>query len=306
MRGFFRGFRFFARHVYQHAQLSAEVDVLRKESFRFVRRESAYGNLFADNRRLTFQVIFNGVAVGNFAGSKRFRVRGLFRKNHLRNFFGNRRKLRVLRHEVRFAVHFHKHAFLIFDIRVNDTFRRNAGSLLFRFRNAPFAKEVHRLFHIAVGIRQRFFAIHYARARLFAQSHYVFCRKRHCFILLSLIFLCFPVRSATPFRPLVRTKRKRRERLPQNIRNAGISRTRRSEISHGALLFFFACYSAFSSASAAGSAATTSSISFASVAVSSCAGARASAPWFASITAFAITDVISLIARIASSLPGIT
>ena len=60
-----------------------------------------------------------------------------------------------------------------------NAFRRDSRSLLFGFRDSSFAKKIHRFFHIAVGIRQRLFAIHHARAGFFAQSHYVFCRKRH-------------------------------------------------------------------------------------------------------------------------------
>ena len=54
------------------------------------------------------------------------------------------------------------------------------------------------------------------------------------------------------------------------------------------------------------SAATTSSMDSGAAASSAAGATYASSPWFASITALAITEAINLIARIASSLPGIT
>ena len=265
MRNFFRCVRSFPCHIQNNAKLTPKVNVAFQETVGFVFYESSDCDLFADDCRLTFQIIFDRAVFAN-ASKQCVYVCGVVLNDNLRSNFSDFRKLRVLCNEVGFAVQFDQNARVAFDIARNDTFRCNTGSLLFRLSDPSFSQKVSRLGHIAVSVRQCFLTIHNACAGLFTKRHYVFCGKCHNNILLILYFLYTP---------------------PNTVAHL--------------MSFNY-------SASASSAFATTSSMDSGSAATSSSAtGAiNASSPWFASITAFAITDAINLIARIASSLPGIT
>ena len=74
-------------------------------------------------------------------------------------------------------------AALLADEAVYETFGSDAGSLLCGSGKALLTKIVHRLFHIAIALLERFFAVHHACAGALTKGHYVFCGEFHYFIL---------------------------------------------------------------------------------------------------------------------------
>ena len=165
----------------KYADFAAEVDIGINDAFNAI--EAADGDLFADLCNCAVDNVADGLALvfGEGLSHHIFNGSGILLCNMLCKGSNKVFEIVGLCNKVGFAVDFDDDADAAFfaNEAVNNTFCRNAGSLLCGCSKALLAQIVESLFNIAVTLFECLFAVHHACAGTLAQSHYVFSGEFH-------------------------------------------------------------------------------------------------------------------------------
>ena len=174
---------FIGRNFDHNADLAAHVDVGRHNAFGLIAGETADGDLLADGDGRVRNHVFDGLGlvVNELLLHQLVEVSRVRQRDVLRNSVREILEVVGVGNEVGFAVDFDDDADAAFftNEAVNNTFCRNAGSLLCGCSKALLAQIVESLFNIAVTLFECLFAVHHACAGTLAQSHYVFSGEFH-------------------------------------------------------------------------------------------------------------------------------